>query len=254
MKATISRICRYPVKGLSPDDMTAASLVPAEALANDRRFALALGSTRFDGGSPHWLPKSSFLELMKNEKLATLDTRYDDATDELVIFRDGKQVKRGKLTDPMGRALIEDFFSAYMKEETRGQPHVVEAKGDVTFSDVNSKVLSIINLASVHDLERVAGIELDPIRFRGNIYIEGLEPWAEFQWLGKKIGAGDAILKVTKRIDRCAAINVDPATGARGINLLKDLKRGFGHIDMGVYAVVEEGGSISVGDTIGVID
>lgn len=251
MTSTIARICRYPVKGLSPQNMDDATVEPGGGLACDRRFALALGSTRFEGDRPHWLPKTSFLALVRNEKLAALDTHYDEATDELTIFRDAKQVKHGKMSDPLGRALLEDFFAAYMKDECRGKPQLVEAKGDAVFSDHKTKVISIINLASVRDLERVAGMELDPIRFRANIYVDGLDAWNEFEWCTKDIRAGNAVLGVTERIDRCAAIDVDPDTGVRGGNLIKALRSGFGHIDMGVYATVKDGGRFALGDEIG---
>lgn len=251
MTSSIAKICRYPVKGLSPQYMDEATVETGGGLASDRRFALALGSTRFDGGEPHWLPKTSFLALVRNEKLAALDTQYDEATDELTILRDAKQVKHARMSDPLGRAMLEDFFAAYMKDECRGKPQLVEAKGDAVFSDQKNKVISIINLASVRDLERVAGMELDPIRFRANIYVDGLDPWSEFEWCGKDIQAGDVVLGVTERIDRCAAIDVDPDTGVRGGNLLKALRSGFGHIDMGVFATVKSGGKFALGDEIG---
>ncbi|MBT3238488.1 MAG: MOSC domain-containing protein [Rhodospirillaceae bacterium] len=250
MTSSISRICRYPVKGLSPDEMKQATVEAGGGLNSDRRFAFALGSTRFEDGKPHWLPKTSFLALMKNEKLAALDTRFDEATNELTIFRDGKQVKRGNMSDPLGRALLEDFFAAYMKDECRGKPQLVEAKDEVVFSDQKTKVISLINLASVRDFERVVSMPLDPIRFRGNIYIDGLDPWKEFEWCGKDIQVGSVTLSVTEHIDRCAAINVDPSTGERDRNLVKELQRGFGHVNMGVFATVKTGGSFAVGDEI----
>ena len=178
MVAEILKICRYPVKGLSPENLSEGMLEAGEALTNDRRFALALGSTVFDAAIPHWLPKTSFLALVKNEKLAALETVFDDGTDTLQVLRGGKQVARGKLTDMVGRAMLEDFFSAYMKDETRGKPRLVEAKGDAIFTDQKRKLISIINLASVRDLERVIGKSVDPIRFRANIYIDGIDPWS----------------------------------------------------------------------------
>src|SRR3712207_8612823 len=45
--------------------------------------------------------------------------------------------------------------------------------------------------------------------FRGNIHIEGLKPWGEFDLVGKVLTAPSGVrLKVTKRIERCAATNV----------------------------------------------
>ena len=254
MKAEISTIYRYPVKGLSPEILTAAKVDVGGALPRDRGFALALGSTRFDGATPHWLPKSSFLALVKNEKLAALETVFDDESGDLQILRGGKQVAHGKLTDPIGRAVIEDFFSAYMHDESRGKPRLVEAKGETIFTDQKKKVLSIINLASIRDLERVVGKSIDPVRFRGNIYIDGVDPWSDFNWVDKDVQCGSAGLHITERIGRCAAINVDPVTGERNMNLVKSLQEGFSHRDLGIFATVSQAGSFTPGDTLKVID
>ena len=254
MSATISTICRFPVKSLSSEQLPSATLEVGGTIPGDRRFALALASTRFDGTSPHWQHKSSFLILMKNEKLAALETVFDPATDDLKVLRGGKQVARGKLTDPVGRAMIEDFFSAYMKDEAHGKPRLVEARGDSIFTDQKTKLISIINLASVRDLERVTGTAIDATRFRGNIMIDGIEAWSEFGWLGKDITCGSATFKIKDRIERCAAINVNPTTGARDQNLVKALQVGFGHIDMGIFATVTKAGSFATDDSLNLRD
>ena len=81
----------------------------------------------------------------------------------------------------------------------------------------------------------------DPRRFRGNILIDGLPAWAEFAWLGHEIRIGAARLKVVDRIARCAATNVNPDSAERDMNIPLTLRKGFGHIDMGVYALVVDG-------------
>jgi uncharacterized protein YcbX len=146
--------------------------------------------------------------------------------------------------------MIEEFFSAYMGVEARGRPKLVESETYASLSDHSNAVISFINLDSVKDLERVAGTEVNPIRFRGNIFIDGVKPWDELDWVGKKIQLGSAILKITKRINRCPAINVNPNTGDRDLNLIKDLKRGFGHIDMGIYATVIKSGYVAIDNNL----
>ncbi len=61
---------------------------------------------------------------------------------------------------------------------------------------------------------------------------------------------GVARLRVIGRIERCAATNVNPETAARDMNIPLALKRGFGHVDMGVYAKVLTAGEITLGDRI----
>ena len=247
MAIAVARICRYPVKGLSAEDLDRVALRAGEGLAQDRRFALALSTTNFDAAAPRWLPKTSFLMLMRDARLAALRTRFDEDTGVLTIGRGGREVARGRITEPVGRAVVEDFFAAYMRGEAHGKPRLVEAPGHA-FSDHRDKVLSLVNLASVRDLERAVGAPVDPLRFRANLYIEGAAPWVEFDWVGSEVSVGGARLGVTGRIDRCAATNVDPRTADRDMNVPRALQRGFGHADMGVYAAVLVAGPVAVGD------
>ncbi len=143
-----------------------------------------------------------------------------------------------------------DFFAAYTGDRVPGKPRLVEAPSGHMFSDCPERVVLLVNLASVRDLERVTGAPVDPLRFRANLYFAGTEPWQEFAWLEDGIAIGGARLRIVGRIDRCAATNVNPATAGRDMNLPKALSRGFGHADMGVYGTVTGGGVIAVGDAL----
>ena len=59
-------------------------------------------------------------------------------------------------------------------------------------------------------------------------------------------------VKIVKRIVRCAATNVDPATGVRDLEIPDTLMKTFGHADCGIYAEVVAGGAIAVGDRLSV--
>ncbi len=249
MAIELQRICRYPVKGLSPDALDSVTLAPGEGLPDDRRYALAHGADRYESGRSGWLPKRHFLNLMSNERLAALDTRYEPDSGILTILRNGRQVARGNITQQIGRDLIDQFFAAFMRGQSVRSPRLVESPG-VMFSDVKAKVVSIINLDSVRDLERVTRRPVDPIRFRGNLMIAGARPWQELDWVGKEIGIGAATLDVVEPIGRCAATNVDPSSGERDMNIPKTLTSGFGHHHCGVYARVVAGGTVAPGDPV----
>jgi uncharacterized protein YcbX len=129
---------------------------------------------------------------------------------------------------------------------------VLHATGH-SFSDVARKVISIINLASVAEVENAAGAAVDPLRFRANLYVEGWPAWREFDLLNTEIAIGPkARLKVVKRIVRCAATEVDPDTGIRDLEIPRTLMKAYGHADCGVYAEVIEGGAVAVGDTVAI--
>jgi hypothetical protein len=244
---------RYPVKGLSPEVLDSVSLEAGQTMPADRMWAIENGPGRFDPEQPRHLPKIHFLMLMRDERLATLETSYEDATQVLTIKRDGRQVARGNLATPIGRQLVEQFIAAYMKGSLRGAPKIVSAPGH-SFSDVPAKCLHVINLASLRELERAAGRSLDPLRFRANVVIDGAAPWAELRWLDKrlKVGAGGLELSVFHRTQRCDATNVDPKTGARDMAIPAILQRTYGHSDFGVYAKVAVAGPLAAGDTISI--
>ena len=248
--AVIDAIYRYPVKGLSPQKLARVALSPGQTLPADRAYAIENGPTGFDPAAPAYFPKIRFLMLMRNERLAALRTDYDEASHTLTIVSEGREAARGDLRTKEGRLAIEAFFRRYMPGELRGPPKVLEGKGH-SFSDVAKKVVSIINLASVAEVEAASGAPVDPLRFRGNLYVRGWPAWHEFSLLDATLAIGAARLKVVKRIVRCAATEVDPATGIRDLPVPKTLMDNFGHADCGVYAEVIEGGEIAQGDAIG---
>ncbi len=245
----IAALYRYPVKGLSPEPMTRVALERGATVPLDRAWAIENGPGRFDPENPKHLPKTHFLMLMRDERLATLQTEIEPDGETLVIRRDGKQVARGNLSTPIGRQLIEQFVAAYMKASLRGAPKVVMAPGH-SFSDMAAKCVHIVNLASVRDLGRIMGRTLDPLRFRPNIMLEGVPAWQELGWLDRPLTVGETKLTVFHRTRRCDATNVDPQTGARDTAIPAELQRAFGHADFGVYARVEAGGELAVGDPI----
>ena len=247
--ARLSRIYRYPVKGLSAEPLEKTSLQVGEPLPGDRHYAIENGASGFEASAPRYFPKSYFLMLMRNERLATWQTHFDEATGLLTIRRGGEVLAEGRLETIEGRETIERFFAAHCADELRGAPKVLSGGGH-SFSDVARKVLSIINLESLKAIEAMVGQPVHPLRFRANLYVEGWPGWREFDFLDQTLKVGDCRLKVVKRIVRCAAVNVDPETGARDLNLPHTLMQELGHSDCGVYAEVISAGTVRVGDTI----
>jgi len=245
----VTSIHRYPVKGFSPQSLERVSCQIGEPLPYDRAFAVENGASKFDSQNPRYLPKTSFLMLMRDERLATLRTEFDEETQTLTILRNGKQVAVGKLTDLTGRLIIEQFLSAYMNFSLRGAPKILSSPGH-SFSDVPAKCLHLVNLASVRDLERTTRKKVDPLRFRANVYFDGAEPWEELSWVGKQLIAGGVTLSVADRTSRCDATNVNPEKGIRDMAIPTTLFRTWGHSDFGIYAKVASDGELAVGDDL----
>ena len=249
--AQVTNLYRYPVKGLSPEPLPRVALQVGQTFPADRRYAIENGTSGFDPKAPSWLPKSCFLMLMRNERLAGLQTHFEDRTNLLTIRNGGHVAAQGNLETPEGRASIEQYFVTNFASDLKGAPKILSSVGH-SFSDVARKVVSIINLASVRAVGNIVGAEVHPLRFRANLYLEGWPAWHEFELLGHTLAIGDARLKVVKTITRCAAVNVDPETAARDLEIPAAIQRRLGHNECGIYAEVIAGGSVGIGDTIAI--
>jgi uncharacterized protein YcbX len=248
MDLRVASLYRYPVKGLSPERLARADLKRGCYFPGDRLYAVENGPSGFDPAAPRHQPKIKFLMLMRNEALARLTTRCNDETTTLTISEGGREVARGDLASKDGRLAIEAFFRRFMPKELRGAPKLLAAPEGFRFTDSRRGFVSIINLGSVQAIAEMIGVPVDPLRFRGNIHVDGLTPWTEFDLVGKFLEGPEGLrLKVTKRIERCAATNVHPASGIRNLDLPKALMRRLGHMDCGIYAEVVSSGEISEG-------
>jgi len=224
----IHAIYRYPVKGLTPEPLVRVPLAVGATLPADRPSATENGPSGFDPAAPRHQPKQRYLMLMRNERLARLRTRFDDADHLLAIEAEGRAAARGDLRTAEGRTTIEGFFADYCADELRGPPKVLHAPG-FSFSDVARKVVSIVNLASVAAIENLVGMPVHPLRFRANLYVTDWPAWREFDLVGQEIAIGKAArLKIVKRIVRCAATEVDPDTGIRDLPIPTTLMKTSG--------------------------
>jgi uncharacterized protein YcbX len=261
MAAIITQVYRYPVKGLSAEPLDRVALAIGRCLPQDRRFAIALGSTHFDPAQPKWLVKTNFIMLMRDEKLARLSTRFDPRSELLTIAEHGIVLLVARLSDPDGRQAVARFFEDFLGEAVIRPLRVVEAS-DHAFADARPKpnastgqYVSLINLASLYDVESKLGTAIDPIRFRANVYFKGLPAWEEQQWVESEqvLAIGAARLRVIAPITRCAATEVNPETAIRDIAMVAELMRHYGHNIMGVYAEVVSPGEIGIGDQIVIV-
>lgn len=250
----IQALYRYPVKGLSAESLPSVDLLEAQGFPMDRAFAVTDGSLDFNELHPVPAPKTQFLMLAKYEKLAKLKTRFIAETSELDVSVDDAS-HRYKLIDEGDKQRLAVFLQSYLGVPLPGTPRVVSAAGH-QFTDVSvhsvalMRSISLINLDTVADLGRHLGRTLDPLRFRANLYFDGVPAWAEMDWVGQHLRVGEVVLKVVRRTKRCAATSVDPLTGSRDMNLPLSLREYVDHGDLGIYAEVIRGGQIKPGDTV----
>jgi GntR family transcriptional regulator/MocR family aminotransferase len=244
----VDGLYRYPVKGLSPERVPLVDLEPGKPFPFDRVFALARANSSISQENPSWAKKAIFLMLMLEERLALAQTRVDPETLRMTIRLDGQTRVTAPLDTREGRAEVEQLMGGLAYPGAPLPRLVFNPAGH--FMDKPDNVVSMINLASLRDLEARWGTSLDPLRFRANIYFDGAGPWEEFSWIGSEITIGNATFMVDRRNGRCGATNVNPVTGERDRDIPSALRATFGHKDLGIYLVTTSGGRITTGDRI----
>ena len=108
----------------------------------------------------------------------------------------------------------------------------------------------LIKKSNCKDLDFFINKKVELQRFRGNLYLDGIDAWEERRWIGKTIKINNIYFKVEKNIPRCVAINLKPKTDDNELNLLQSLKKNYNHFDMGIYLRALNDGQIKAGHTI----
>jgi hypothetical protein len=249
MTGYIAALFRHPIKGFTPEKVKLAQLGAGDPFPGDRLYALEDGPSGFDPAAPAWIPKQRFAVLAKLAEVAKAKTRLDDATGVLHVSAEGMRPFAGKLAEPQGRAAFAAWAGELLGEAASGPLRLLDGAG-WRFLDHPLGHVSIINLASVRDLEQRLGRPLDPLRFRANLYVEGWPAWVENDWEGRALTLGGAKANVFKTIVRCAAPDVNPATAARDEEITKALFDNYGHMLCGIYLHITEGGTVQEGDAV----
>jgi len=262
-KARVISLSRFAIKGLDPDQLSEVTLERGASMPFDRRWALrAVSGEAWDG--TNWIHKSNFLcKFTATHALPRFLTRFDDQTLTLSVWERGETTSEHeavqsapacfRLSDPDGKAALETFFS-----KVYGQPLVLE-DGGVAFqfgntnaglgANGNTRTLHIVNAETCREVSEAVGAEIDPMRFRPNIVIDGLRPWEEFEWVGRSVVIGGVELDVIKRTVRCKGVNVDRSEYIDIPEVLQEKFPDKGPY-LGVYAQTTAGGFMRLGDAV----
>lgn len=249
----LSRIFCYPIKGFTGQESERVDVTEMQPLPNDRVHALLRPNSDLDCSPPTWAHKSKFVMLMKDEVLAAYTTHLDEATEVLRVYCEGELLLDTDLRNEQGRRRFENFvYEVLGAPEGQAPPKLISAQepSPTHFMDKPDNVISLINLESVREVSDAIGMELDPMRFRANFYIDNLTAWQEFDWVGSTISIGAATFRVDRRNARCAATDVNPRTAARDIKLPSTLRRLYGHTDLGVYLIATSTATVQIEDSV----
>lgn len=254
MSVKIDALRRYPVKGLSGQVLESVQLERGQGFPCDRKFGFARPGSGFDCNNPKPLAKTKFYMLARDSALAVLSSEFDDKTGTLSLSAADSNGEFD-ITTTEGKQTASLFLKSYLSLPADETPTLYEASPH-RFTDVSvvstemMNAVSIINLDSVIEFSKDIGQHVDPRRFRGNIHLSGLTPFTELEMVDRTIAIGTVQLRVVSRTKRCPATEVDLTTGERDLKTPKLLLKKYGHMDMGVYAEVMQGGLIAEGDEV----
>lgn len=256
MTARIARIRRYPIKAIGGEDLSRVRLDAARRLPGDRIWALLTeGGERHAGDSERpgrWLPKSCFLRGAASAALQAVQGGWgEDAGDGTVgcPIRLTHPDLPELIFDPEteGARLI-DWVRPLWPDDKPAPTRLVQ--GPTGWTDVAQPWISILSLSSLRDLEARLGQPLGIERWRGNLWLDGWDAYAERDLVGQILTVGGLDLRITQTIGRCPATSADTATGRVDIDMPEALRAQFGHSEFGIYAEVVSGGEIALGDEV----
>ena len=251
-RITLEQLNRFPIKGLSAEQLEVVDLKVGEGIPGDRMFGFARFDSGFDPENPQPLPKERFVVLASEAGLAGLQTSFDLNSEVLTIVAYGQghrfsmQVASERESAAAFLRQTLNLSDAYSPEFVSSAPHRFTDVSVISPTMMNA--VSILNLASVREFGAQIGSMVHPDRFRANVVIDGLPPFSELDAIDSILTIGDISFRILSRTKRCAATEVNPLNAERDLRVPNLLRRHLGHTDMGVYAEVVAGGRLRLGD------
>lgn len=244
----VSALWRHPIKGHGRESLDRVTLTEGQTMPWDRRWAVAHELAQVDG--KEWVPCANFSRGSKVAALMAINAVADETAGKVTITHPDQPTLT--LDPDREEQAFLDWVRPLMPENRAQSARIVRVEGR-GMTDTDYPSISLLNLASNDDLAARMDQEISALRWRGNIHLEGLGAWEEFDWIGKTIRIGSVELAVREPIERCLATTANPATGMRDADTLGALKSNWGHQNFGVYAVVTKTGEIALGDAVTVL-
>jgi len=244
----LARLFRHPIKAHGREALAEVTLSEGRCLPWDRHWAVAHEAAKLTGG---WASSANFSRGAKAPGLQAIDAALDAEAHAITLTHPDRPALRFRPDDADDAARFLDWVAPLVPEGRARPARVIAVGRGITDTDYQS--VSLLNTATNAALGARMGMTLDPGRWRGNLWLDGLDPWAEFDLVGRTLAIGDARLRVTEPITRCRATMANPATGAIDADTLAAIEAAQGHTDFGVYAVVTQGGTIRAGDAVTVL-
>ena len=250
-KPILNKLYFSPVKSLSFSSEKILKIKKNIGIQNDRIFALTRIIDEAEANNYMNNPNKRNLKFFLTLKNSPFLNKYNFEFKEnkLSLFFEKDLIKEINLNNENNLNLISKELK---KRESLINyiPYLIKNLEHPFFDTMPQNSISLINLNSIKDFEKKIDYKINHQRFRGNIYINNIKPWIEFSWIGKKIIINDCSFTVLKKIPRCSATNLRLNSDIFDINVPQKLKEVYGHINMGVYLLPLNNGTININNKI----
>ncbi|QDC08213.1 MOSC domain-containing protein [Oceanicola sp. D3] len=243
MSATLAQIWRHPIKSHGRERVGEVELKAGESMPFDRRWAVAHEDSAFDGD---WERCSNFAITTHRPRLCPFNVVLDEAGPDVTVTHPKLGELRFNPDDAADAARFVEWTMPLAPEGLPKPARLVALPGR-GFTDSAFASVTLFSMASHRAVEEALGQEITPLRWRGNLWVEGLEAWEEFEWIGREFKVGEAVLRGVERTQRCPMTMTNPETGERDVPTVKTLASRFGHKDFSIRCEVLKGGRIAEG-------
>jgi len=241
----IAALMRYPVKSMGGEKLTEA-FVNYSGITGDRIYAFVNPEKK---DNFPWHTARQQHELLRYRAALTnnpsVQKQYPN-NNELQV----------NVTIPTGEifSIDDQKFLAELKFKAG-------TNFDLRFSEKgmhDARPLSLISLASISELSKAVGFNLEPLRFRANFYIKWTDTlpapaFFEDTLVDRHLKIGSKLeIRIVKKDPRCKIINLDPSTAELNPLVLQTVAKNYRGC-IGVYAAVIREGEVRDGDVIEVI-
>ena len=211
----LQSITRYPLKGFAGERLKKSSIQRFQTLQGDRQYALQYAE-RNPPAQEGWRPKKFFAQSVQTDLCSQIkvdwtleNVHFDYQGDGLVIDRNPFD---GDTLIEWIRSLSPDLGQLTLETLATG------------FTDEREAYISLLNRSTVTAIAKATDTSDHPERYRGNLLIDGVDPFEELSWVGRTLQIDDATFEVVEPIVRCKATECD-WHGTRTADFLDRLNR-----------------------------